>query len=227
MKIIGLIPARRGSKRIPGKNLVQLNGKPLLQYAIDGANESGVFDRIVVSTDWDSCAMWANRLGVDALIRPDWLCTDQATDFNWVGHALECNPGFDVFVILRPTSPFRTADTIRRAVAQFEMQFCHSLRAVSRTPAHPKKSWEIVNGRMYPCEEGGNNGTPYYDLPTQALGDVWVQNGCIHVAWTDVLQDGTVSGELIRPFYTYGNEGIDINSPADLKYAKWIMGEGR
>ncbi len=227
MKIIGLIPARKGSKRIPGKNMALLGGKPLLQWAIEGAYE--VFqgeDEIVVSTDWDECISLAQRMGVAAIDRPPELCTDVSHDYEWVRHALDAFPGFDVFVILRPTSPFRTAETIKRAMREFlDGPPCDSMRAVERTPAHPKKSWELGNVYMYPYDFGDLNGFPYHDLSTQSLGDVYVQNGCIHIAWTATLEKyGNVSGELIRPFFTEGNEGIDINTKQDLEFAEWLMG---
>lgn len=228
MKTIALIPARKGSARVPGKNMALLNGRPLLWYAIRGAKESGQFDRIVVSTDWNECVTLAENMGVDALLRPDELCTDQAHDYQWVRHAIDAHPSYDAFVILRPTSPFRTAETIKRAMDDFRCIPCDSMRAVEKTTAHPKKSWDVDGVYMFPYEEGDRGGFPYYDLATQMLGPVYVQNGCIHIAWTATLEKfGNVSGERIRPFFTEGNEGVDINTPQDLEYAKWLMGRGK
>jgi CMP-N,N'-diacetyllegionaminic acid synthase len=139
-KAIALIPARKGSARVPGKNMILLNGRPLLWYAIRGAKESGQFDRIVVSTDWNECVTLAENMGVDALLRPDELCTDQAHDYQWVRHAIDAHPSYDAFVILRPTSPFRTAETIKRAMDEFIRVPCDSMRAVERTTAHPKRA---------------------------------------------------------------------------------------
>lgn len=228
MKTIALIPARKGSSRVPGKNMALLNGRPLLWYAINGAKESGVFDEIAVSTDWPDCMQLAENMGVGAILRPSDLCTDQAHDYQWVRHALEARPGFDLFVILRPTSPFRTAATIRRAMDEFFLAPCDSMRAVERTTAHPKKSWDVDGLYMFPYEEGDFNGFPYYDLATQMLGPVYVQNGCIHIAWTATLEKfGNVSGERIRPFFTEGHEGVDINTPEDLEFAEWLIERGK
>lgn len=236
MKIIGLIPARGGSKRISGKNMRLLGGKPLLQWAIEGAIKSQRFDEIVVSTDWDACKelvfdlqqpTTTGPMTLNWLDRPPELCADASHDFEWVNHALDAFPGFDLFVILRPTSPFRTAETINRAVAQFLSEpYADSMRAVEKTTAHPKKSWAMgESGLMYPYEDVTIGGFPSYDLSTQSLGDVYCQNGCIHVAWTATLEKfGNVSGERIKPFFTEGREGVDINNPEDLEYAEWLIG---
>lgn len=226
MKIIGLIPSRRGSKRLPGKNMALLGGKPLLRWAIEGAKKSGIFDAIAVTTDWPACVELAENMGVNALCVGDPIHTDACHDFMWVEHALCCFPGFDLFVILRPTSPFRTGETIRRAVDQFlDAPPADSMRAVERTPAHPLKSWKMLDGLMIPYKPREVDGFPAFDMPTQRLGDVYVQNGCIHVAWTKTMERfGNVSGQKIKPFLTEGREGIDINNPEDLRYAEWIMG---
>lgn len=224
MKTIALIPARKGSKRLPGKNMALLNGKPLLQYAIEGAKKARIFQEIVVSTDWDECFELAENNGVNALMRPPEICQDDSHDYEWVKHALDNYPGFDVFTILRPTSPFRTSFTIIKAMFQFVSYPCDSLRAVEKTRSHPKKSWVVFNGLMLPVSIETINGFPCYDLSTGVLGDVYCQNGCIHIAWTNVLERfGNVSGEKIRPYFTTGREGIDINTPQDFAYAEWIM----
>ena len=226
MKIIGLIPARKGSKRIPDKNMAFLNGKPLLRHAIESAMESKIFDRLVVTSNYRTrCLAWIPSDVVDYLYRPAKLCTDEAHDYQWVKHALDCNPGFDLFAILRPTSPFRTADTIRRAFAEFDPSY-DSLRAVEPTKHHPYKSWIMKEDRIFPLicchQEWLFHGS--FDLPTQLLPKIYCQNACIHIAKTEVLEKfGNVSGEVIKPFFTKGVEGIDINTPKDLEYAEWIM----
>lgn len=233
MRIIGLIPARKNSKRVPGKNMALLNGKPLLQYAIEGAKESKIFLEIVVSTDWDECIELAENPGINAIRRPDEFCLDTSHDYEWVNHAINAFPGFDIFIILRPTSPFRTGETIKRAMDLFlaEPQ-CDSLRAIEPTRAHPGKSWiewewdgkgiikpyTEVDGYFYKL------GVSSFDLPTQSLHPVYSQNGCIHIAWTKTLEKyGNVSGVNIKGYVTQGDEGVDINTLDDLAYAEWIM----
>lgn len=236
MKIIGLIPARKGSKRVPGKNMVEVGGKSLVQRSIDSAKASGVFQKIVVTSDWDECLELAMKSGVEALRRPDKLCLDTSHDFEFVKHALSKLKGFDIFVILRPTSPFRTGETIQRAINSFLNTKCDSMRAVEKTKSHPLKSWVRSSDgvSMVPYMLPYMSGTPKrrgfdvpaFDLGTQQLGDVYIQNGCIHIAWVKTLEDfGNVSGNTIAPFSTEGLEGLDINSPLDLEFANWIIKE--
>lgn len=243
MKILGLIPARKGSKRIPGKNMALLNGQPLLRYTVDEALKSDIFDKIIVSTDWDMVASFVeteySRCMYDTNIwilrRPPELCTDAAHDYQWVRHALDHYPDFDIFVILRPTSPFRTAETIRNAFRVFDPA-CDSVRAVGPTKSHPGKSWTVhEDGKAPVTDEQLYKIEPFflpspfcfvqtYDLPTQSLDKVYCQNACIQIAHTGVVEKyKNVTGVNVIPYFTTGNEGIDINEPSDLAYAEWIM----
>jgi N-acylneuraminate cytidylyltransferase len=228
MRILGLIPARAGSKRVKGKNMAMLNGKPLLQYTIDAAKAYGLFNEIVVTSNWDMCLTLAKENGIRALNRPAKLCRDESHDFEFVKHALGRFPYFDVFVILRPTSPFRTGKTIKRAMDTFLDRECDSLRAVGPTCNHPRKSWRVADGYLKAYHRNDKvDGFPAYDMPTQALGPVYCQNGCIHVAWTyTVAKHDNVSGRVIRAFFTEGLEGLDINTPADLAFAEYLIERG-
>lgn len=226
MKIIGLIPARAGSKRVPGKNMAMLAGKPLLQYTIDAAFESQAFDELVVTSNWDLALSLAKKNGIKAIHRPEKYCRDGSHDYEFVKHALDKFPGFDLFAILRPTSPFRTGATIRRALEEFDKNG-DSLRAVGPTCNHPRKSWRVADGYLKPYDESPmtfEKTIPAYDMPTQDLGEVYCQNGCLHLAWTETVKKyGNVSGKMIKAFFTKGLEGFDINTPQDLSYAEWIM----
>ena len=110
---VALIPARAGSERVPGKNVRPLAGHPLLAYSIAAAHESAIFDAVVVSTDSEQIAEIALRYGAAAPeLRPPEIATATSPDIEWVLHAMR-DRGEDAFAILRPTSPFRTAGTIR------------------------------------------------------------------------------------------------------------------
>lgn len=241
MKLIGIIPARMGSERIKGKNMVELGGKPLLSYTIEAARDSGVFDEIVVTTNWRDCMDLASALGVSFIERPDVLCESHSTDFEFVEHALEYyfstkNKVFTVFFILRPTSPFRTAETIRRALEEFKIYQCDSMRAVSLTRDHPEKSWVIRGNDMfsYTAIKSENKiakdfwrQSPY-DRSTQSLDDVYCQNGCIHVALTSVLiKYRNVSGVKISPFFTTLLESVNIDTQWDLDFSRFLIETGR
>src|SRR5919109_1472689 len=144
-RAVALIPARQGSKRVPGKNIRVVNGHPMLAYTIAPAIESGVFDAVIVSTDSEEIAAIARHYGAEVpFLRPAAFATDTSPDIEWLEYTLSDlrrqGRTWDAFSLLRPTSPFRTADTIRRAWAHFTAQDGgDSLRAVEKCAQHPGK----------------------------------------------------------------------------------------
>lgn len=220
MNIVALIPARAGSKRIPGKNIKLLGGKPLIQWTIEAAFESSVFQRIVVATDDAAAARITTDLGFKTYSRTP--SADNEPDIAWVRDA---PIGAAAFAILRPTSPFRTADTIRRAWTTFQNHPCDSLRAVEPAKQHPFKMWVLQHntGRIVPFAsvEWVLNGVPAHSCPTQTLPAIYAQNASLEIAWTKTLmQKHSISGDNILPFFTEGWEGFDINTPEDWERAE-------
>jgi CMP-N,N'-diacetyllegionaminic acid synthase len=241
---VGFIPARQGSKRVPGKNIRPLNGHPMLAYSIGSALESGVFGRVIVSTDSEEIAAIARQYGAEVpFLRPAAFAGDTSPDIDWLEHALRTLDAhgrtWDCFSLLRPTSPFRTADTIRRAWALFSSQEgVDSLRAVEKCTQHPGKMWVIRGQRMFPLlpftapqprGEGGFDpeGLPWHSTPYQALPPVYVQNASLEIAWTRVVFDRrTIAGDVVVPFVTEGYEGFDINDPYDWMLAERLLADG-
>ena len=127
MSVVAFVPARQGSKRVPGKNVRPLNGHPMLAYTIAPAIESGVFDSVIVSTDSEEIAAIARHYGAEVpFLRPAGLASDTSPDIEWLEYTLgelrRLDRTWDCFSLLRPTSPFRTAGTIRRAWTRFTEQ---------------------------------------------------------------------------------------------------------
>ncbi|MEQ1572676.1 MAG: acylneuraminate cytidylyltransferase family protein [Vicinamibacterales bacterium] len=251
---VAFVPARQGSKRVPGKNVRALNGHPLLAYTIASALESGVFDAVIVSTDSDEIAAIARHYGAEVpFLRPPALAGDSSPDIEWLEHLLHGLKGqgrtWDCFSLLRPTSPFRTADTIRRAWMRFkEQRGVDSLRAVEKCRQHPGKMWVMKDDRqgdrMEPLlssglgsptpgfapsgpAEGASSSQPWHSTPYQALPPVYVQNASLEIAWTRVVFEGrTIAGDVLVPFLTEGHEGFDINDPYDWMIAEQLLAEG-
>ena len=230
---VALIPARAGSKRLPGKNIKLLHGIPLLAYTIAAAKESGIFTDVIVSTEDTATGMIALDYGARWVDRPDALATDTSPDIEWVRHALGAlAEPVDCFSILRPTSPFRLASTIRKAWALFQPAEVDSLRAVELCQQHPGKMWKLEDRLMCPLltlrdesvarQRKRREGLADYphSLPTQSLPGIFVQNGSLEIAWAGVLQTGSIAGEHVLPFFPEGHEGFDINTPED-----WIVAE--
>jgi len=234
---IALIPARAGSKRVPGKNVRPLAGHPLLAYTIAAAQQSGIFDAMMVSTDSPEIAAIAAHYGAEApFLRPAALAGDLSPDIEWLEYTLRRLGGdgrqYDAFAILRPTSPFRSAETIRRAWHRFVADgAADSLRAVEKCKQHPGKMW-VIRGRdgrrMTPLLPFLLGDQPWHSNPTQALPEVYVQNASLEIAWTRVVLEGrTIAGETVIPFPTQGHEGFDINQPEDLRLAEELLATGR
>lgn len=238
--IVALIPARAGSKRVPGKNIKRLGGKPLIAWTIEAAETSGIFDQIIVSTNNRDAAEIAMEYRASWSWRDPAHATDDAPDICWVTQLVEHFPiRADAFAILRPTSPFRTADTIRRAWWQFQGSESDSIRAVQPVKEHPGKMWQCEGVYMHPLIDATwppvapgyqpmvtPDSRPWHSQPTQTLPTVYVQNASLEIAWTYVVKAfGTISGRRVRPFFTEGIEGFDINTPEDWARAEQIMAD--
>jgi CMP-N,N'-diacetyllegionaminic acid synthase len=230
---VALIPARAGSKRVADKNIRRLGGHPVLAYSVAAALESGVFSAVVVSTDSPRYADIARHYGAEVpFLRPAAMAGDLSPDIEWVEHALgqlqQAGRQFDCFSILRPTSPFRTAGTIRRAWDEFSSQSgADSLRAVEKCQQHPGKMWVIRGRRMLPLLPLGPTDRPWHSTPYQDLPEIYVQNASLEIARTRVVFEGrTIAGQSIVPFLTSGHEGHDINLPREWQHAESLIATG-
>ena len=224
---VAFIPARSGSKRVPGKNIKELNGHPLLAYSICAAIDSGVFDAVICATDNEQYAQIAREYGAEVpVLRPPSISGDKSPDIDWVVMMLTAlkNMGreYDAFSILRPTSPFRLPQTISRAWATFTTHpHACSIRAVEKCSQHPGKMWIIDGQYMKPVLPFKNGDTPWHSSQYASLPPIYVQNASLEIAWSRVaLQNGSIAGEVIVPFVSCDLEGFDINSQYD-----WHMAE--
>lgn len=220
MNMVALIPARAGSRRVPGKNIRPLAGHPLIAYTIAAAKESGVFSDILVSTEHEATGRLTAAYGATWVKRLPELARDDSPDIAWVSDALtyDKDSTWNAFAILRPTSPFRTAATIRRAFMQLKRQEVHSIRAVRPAKEHPGKQWFIENGCLKPVLDWRHVDTkqPWHSMPTQTLPPAFVQNSSLEMAWTYIVKSfGTISGTKIAPFLTQEPEGLAIDTEDD------------
>lgn len=227
---IGLVPARSGSKRILNKNVRPLASHPLMAYSIRSAIESGVFDTVVVSTDSPEFAEISAYYGAEVpFLRPSEYATDTSPDIEWIEYTLkrlaESGRNYDCFSILRPTSPFRKAETIRRAWKEFlAEEGVDSLRAVEKCHEHPAKMWILRGRRMLPLLPFGPANQPWHSSQYPTLPEVYVQNASLEIAWTRVITDGrTIAGNVLIPFLTVGDEGLDVNTEYDWQLAELML----
>jgi CMP-N,N'-diacetyllegionaminic acid synthase len=229
-RVVALIPARSGSKRVPGKNISLLGGHPMVAYTISAALQSGVFHDVIVSTDSEKYADIAHYYGANIpFLRPEAFSGDKSPDIEWIHHAIEMlkeqGNSFDCFSILRPTSPFRKAETIKRAWTSFINESgVDSLRAVEKCTQHPGKMWILSNNRMHPLLPFHQNSTPWHSSQYPALPEIYVQNASLEIAWIRVpLEKGSIAGDTVMPFLTEGYEGFDINNQQDINVAEALV----
>lgn len=228
--IIGLIPARAGSKRISDKNIRPLAGHPVIAYTIAAALQSGIFASVMVSTDSEQYAAIARYYGAEVpFLRPPQLAGDLSPDIEWIEYTLkrlqEEGRTYDCFSILRPTSPFRQAETIRRAWQAFlAEEGVDSLRAVEKCKQHPGKMWVVRGHRMMPLLPLSPPEQPWHSSQYQSLPEVYVQNASLEIAWSRVIFEGrTIAGNVLMPFFTQGYEGFDVNQPYDWRLAEELV----
>ena len=232
VKNIALIPARAGSKRLPGKNVKLLCGLPLISYTISATMNSELFDEIIVSTDCEYIAEVAQQFGATVpVLRPSSLASDSSLDIQWINHALSymaMTPLDEVnFVaILRPTSPLRTSKTICKALDFLESHpWADSLRGMEPASQNPGKMWIVdSNQEAFPYLPQIKESTPTHDQPTQLLPKVWIQNASLEIVkMKTLLETNSISGRRILSFELPGYEGFDINTQEDWDFLESIL----
>ena len=222
MSIVGLIPLRAGGKRVGringlDKERAIIGRHPLLAYTVRHAIDSGVFDSVIAVTASEMHAKSAEAYGATSIIRPIYTTGDNSPDIEWVNWLfsdLATREKYDAFAILRATSPFRSAETIRRAWDAFRTTpGAHSLRAMRKSQEHPGKCWVIRHGYALPVLPAGDPFEPWHSQPTQNLPDVYIQTAGLEMAWTEtVLETKTIAGSVVLPWVLEGPEALDINT---------------
>ena len=234
MKSVAFIPARSGSKRVPHKNIMKLDGHPMIAYSIRAAIDSGVFDSVICATNSKEYAEIAKYYGAEVpFLRSDEISGDNSPDIEWVRwmlNSLQQNDRhYDVFSILRPTSPFRLPETVKRAWNLFTCDStADSLRAIQKCDQHPGKMWVLDGSRMLPLMPFYKNNTPWHSCQYTTLPEVYVQNASLEIAWTKVaLEQKSISGNSVIPFISEGMEGYDINSIQDFLIAEYLISNSK
>lgn len=226
MKILALIPARGGSKRLPRKNLKMLGNAPLIAWTIRAAQQSQACVDIMVSTDDPEIAEVSRRYGAYVPgLRPDELATDTASSVDVTLHALatyEDNHGaVDGLLLLQPTSPFRTANSICAIVEKFRSDpERHAIVSVSAAGTHPAWCFKISSDAMAPFF-----GWDGINRRSQDLEPVFALNGALYlVTPQDLRRTKAFVFEGIKPFLmNEPTEGHDIDTPLDWAVAEAIM----
>lgn len=229
-KVLALISARGGSKGLPGKNIRELNGKPLIVYSIEAALESGTVDRVVVSTDSREIAAVAAASGAEVpFIRPEELARDNTPSLPVSRHAvawLEENEGWksDIFLELQPVAPLRTSSDVDACVGMLVETGADTVISLCRVDGVFHPCWMKTigeDGRVNAFVESGREYTRRQDLPA-----VYRRNAAVIAVWTRVLMDQeTYYGPDMRGYIMPESRSVDIDNAMDLRLAGMLLSE--
>jgi CMP-N,N'-diacetyllegionaminic acid synthase len=225
MRILGLIPARGGSKGILRKNIKLLNGIPLIGYTIKAAHEANVLTKVIVSTDDEEIARISTELGAEVpFMRPNSLGTDQSTSFDVVIHALEYfkkkGEDFDAVCLLQPTVPFRSSLDISKSILQFESTNADSLISVQEIPHKFNPNWAFIDSNNSDFLEFANNQNGIISR-RQELPKSYHRDGSIYITRTQVLlEKESLYGDKIAYYENKGDSVINIDTEEDWELAE-------
>ena len=229
MKILCIIPARSGSKGIKNKNIIDVNGFPMLVWSIKQAKASkySKFMKIVLSTDSEEYRKIGIEYGAEVpFLRPKEISGDQSTDQEFIEHAVnyfENDYVPDIILQLRPTYPTRKVEIIDECLDIFlkVRNEYDSLRTVVPFEKSPYKMYRIDNYNLKPLFKEVNNIKEPYNQCRQVLPQTYLHNGYIDILNSDIIKNGTISGENIYPFVMNKEEIHDIDTIEDLEKIKF------
>lgn len=216
LKTLAIIPARGGSKRLPGKNLLNLGDIPLLMHSINYARaNSDLIDRIIVSTDDKKIKKVAMDAGVEVIDRPSDLSSDTASSVSVLKHVIEIlDENFENIILMQPTNPLRPEGLLKNAIQKFRSGKYESLMTVSRSTS---KLGKITNNKFVPFN---------YRMGqrSQDLEPLFYENGLLYVTKASLIVKSQILGEnnfalvVDHPFAR-----VDIDTGEDFEYAEFIL----
>lgn len=221
-----MVPARGGSKGLPGKNIAPLCGKPLITYTFESAKGCNRIDRLIVSTDDPAIASVAERSAVVVpFLRPPHLATDRSLSIDVIRHALEFQENlegknYDFVVMLQPTTPLKTSEDIDAAIEKLLESGCDSVVTMVNVGAHhPARMYRIEEDRLVGVMDEGITMRPRQELP-----DIYIRNGAVYACRRDVLyRHNSLLGPDTRPVVMPPERSVNIDGPIDLVLAEHYL----
>lgn len=225
MRVLGIIPARGGSKGLPGKNIKLLNGIPLIAYTIKEALNSNL-EEFIVSTDSEEIAEVARNYGGKVpFLRPAEIATDNASSLDVVLHALDFmkeheGKEYDAIMLLQPTTPYRDREDINQAINLLMSSGADSVISVTDVGGtHPARMKFIVDGNLIDppfveAFEGQNR---------QELPPMYIRNGGIYLTKVDTIRKGSFKGNISKALVMPEKKSVNIDNIDDFEFAEWLM----
>ncbi|MBN2458161.1 acylneuraminate cytidylyltransferase family protein [Candidatus Woesearchaeota archaeon] len=227
IRVLAVVPARGGSKGIPKKNIIELNGKPLIAWTIEAGKQTTYIDRMIVSTDSKEIAEVAKRFKADVpFIRPDYLSSDTASSVDVLLHAIdyleEKGEIYDYIMLLEPTSPLRTTEDIEKSIEMLESNTdAESIVGVAKAESsHPLFSVTITDsGFIRPF-----SGEELKHIRRQDIKDVYFLEGTIYTSKIDALRKRkTFYHERTLPYIVERYKQFEVDEETDLVCIEALM----
>ncbi len=227
MRVLGIVPARSGSKGVPGKNIRLLCGKPLLQYTAEAAQAARLLSRVILSTDSEEIAKVGESCGLDVpFLRPAELAEDETPMLPVVQHAVRWmeNQGerFDAICLLQPTNPMRRAEHIDDCIRLLEKTEADAVVTTLPVPAEHNPHWVYFQNESGLLNLSTGEAVP---IPRrQELPVAYHREGSVYVTRRDVLMDGnTFYGERLAGYLINAESSVNIDQPQDWKRAEELL----
>jgi CMP-N-acetylneuraminic acid synthetase len=225
--VLGLVPARGGSKGVPRKNLALLGGRPLLAWTVERALEATRLSAVVVSTEDPEIADAARVAGAEVLERPPELAGDAVATLPVIQHALDrLDPDgrrFDAVCLLQPTSPFRPAGLIDSAVALMDETSADSVVSVLPIPHHHHPDWALVDDGDGALRWASGATAP--PPRRQELRPACHREGSLYLTRASVIREGSLYGERIVGLPIDPSSSVNIDGPDDLAQARALLAD--
>jgi CMP-N,N'-diacetyllegionaminic acid synthase len=227
LKVLGIIPARAGSKRLPGKNMKTLEGKPLVQWVIESAIKAETIDKVAVSSDDEkvlNLSTLYDSSKIHFLKRPPEISKDDSSAIEYVVHCLDyfnsVNEIFDVIVIIQPTSPFTNSGDIDATVNLLLKSKADTAVSIMKV-AHdinPIKLKKLNGDRLEPFLDDEQQRMSFVEVP-----EVYVRNCSVYATKIENIKKGTIIGNDCRGYVMPRERSVDINDEFDLSFAEFLL----
>ncbi len=225
VKILGIIPARGGSKGIPGKNIIEVAGQPLIAYTINAARRSRYLDKVVVSSDDDKILSISSQYGAQGVKRPARLAKDNSKFEDLIFHVLNYlkkkeNYSPDILVYLQPTSPLRKVDDVNGAIQKLLVNKAASVISVQEIDREYLKTF-VLDRKGY-LTGAVNNTYPFKNR--QDLPEIYLPNGAVYVVVRKEFEKRkSLFAKKTLPFVMPKERSLDINTREDLLKAENLI----
>lgn len=216
MSVLGIIPARKGSKRLPNKNRAKFGKKPLISHSIDYAlDNKNIIDRVVVSTNCPIIKEIAENSGVEVIDRPEQISGDHTPTSAVLKHVIDTiDSNFEAVVLLQPTNPLRPTELLNEAMQLFRTNHLDSLFTVSKSS---RKYGKIASSQFKPVNYK-------YGQRSQDLESLYYENGLLYITKPHLLKQGIIFNEMSFPLVvSHKFAEVDIDTYDDLLYAEYLL----